>query len=605
MRFRSKVKNGYQIFAVSGVNTISFAIHADAADTSGLLGFAVERVDHTENERYLMPGFKVFESVIPVPDESIVVSTWEHPVQSLVWDDFTAKPDHDYSYYFRPIKGRARNLDRSAAPLEIRVKTEALFDKKATHQIFFNRGVASSQAYQRRFGNVKPDELSPEKEAEALEWLSRKLDDAMLQFIQSAKSGDTLLGCFYEFRFEPVALELKAAHDRGVKVQIIMDAKVNESTDKKGVFHESFPREDNLRTVKKAKLPAACVIKREARPGAIAHNKFMVLLKGAQAKPAEVWTGSANLSNGGIYGQTNAGHWVRDKATAEAFTAYWNVLKDDPGGQDGDDGATTRSKNKALREAVEAVTPPPVDWEALPEGITTVFSPHSSKEVLQMYATMVDKATDLSCITLAFGINKTFKVMLEDNRSTDHIAFFLLEKQDKPNSRSTAPFVQLGASNNVYMAWGSYLKDPIRQWTRETNNRILGFNSHVAYVHSKFMLKDPLGDDPITVCGSANFSDPSQNDNDENMLIIRGDQRVADIYFTEFNRLFNHFYFRSVVEALRSRETPAQRDASLFLKEDDTWLEKYKPGKFRQKRVAMFTRMKGFTSLPPLPAPQA
>ncbi len=35
------------------------------------------------------------------------------------------------------------------------------------------------------------------------------------------------------------------------------------------------------------------------------------------------------------------------------------------------------------------------------------------------------------------------------------------------------------------------------------------------------------------------------NSNDENMLIIRGDQRVADIYLTEFNRLFNHYSFRS------------------------------------------------------------
>ena len=73
----------------------------------------------------------------------------------------------------------------------------------------------------------------------------------------------------------------------------------------------------------------------------------------------------------------------------------------------------------------------------------------------------------------------------------------------------------------------------------------------MSYIHSKFLLMDPLGDDPIVVTGSANFSDASTNDNDENMLIIRGDQRVADIYFTEFNRLFNHYYFRSVQEETR------------------------------------------------------
>ena len=73
----------------------------------------------------------------------------------------------------------------------------------------------------------------------------------------------------------------------------------------------------------------------------------------------------------------------------------------------------------------------------------------------------------------------------------------------------------------------------------------------MSYIHSKFLLMDPLGSDPIVVTGSANFSDASTNDNDENMLVIRGNRRVADIYFTEFNRLFNHYYFRAVQERTR------------------------------------------------------
>jgi phosphatidylserine/phosphatidylglycerophosphate/cardiolipin synthase-like enzyme len=44
------------------------------------------------------------------------------------------------------------------------------------------------------------------------------------------------------------------------------------------------------------------------------------------------------------------------------------------------------------------------------------------------------------------------------------------------------------------------------------------------------MLVDPLCDDPLIITGSANFSDASTTKNDENMLVIRGDTRVADIY---------------------------------------------------------------------------
>jgi phosphatidylserine/phosphatidylglycerophosphate/cardiolipin synthase-like enzyme len=574
MRFKSSVTGGYQVFAVTGVNTISFAIDASAANTAKLLGFAVERIDPTENEQYYMQGFKVFPSVISQPTPHITVSTFDHPVQSFVWDDFTAKPGRKYKYIFHPLKGKPKNLDRISTPIEIEVKTEPLFDDTAKHQVFFNRGVASSQAYERKFGNHKPDDLSPAKRQEALDWLSRELDDAILKFIGAAKSGDTLLCCFYEFRYAPVAQALKDAIGRGVNVRIIVDCKENGYTDDKGKDHPSFPREENLALIKSVGLPKANIIQRDARTSAIAHNKFMVLLTGQPQGPTELWTGSTNISLGGIFGQTNVGHWVRDKNIASRFAAYWNLLASNPGAKSGDAQAVGRQKNKTFREGVEAIFNLPVDWEQLAQGIAPAFSPRNDLDVLTMYAKMVDEATKLSCITLAFGINNEFK-------------------KDAPNPKSPQTFININSKQNVYKAWGSYLKDPVYQWARETNNRALEFNTHVAYIHSKFLLKDPLGLDPIVVTGSANFSDDSQKENDENMLIIRGEQRVADIYFTEFNRLFNHYYFRSVAEALSGQPAANQED-SLMLAEDDSWLTKYAPGKLRFKRVQMFKQMQGF-----------
>ena len=595
MRFKSKPTNGYQVFAVSGVNTISFAIDAVGANTAGLLGFAVERLDPTENEQYYMYGFKVFQSVIPQPTPQTVVSTFDHPVQSFVWDDFTAKPARKYKYIFHPLKGRPKNLDRNEPPIEISVETEPLFDDAATHQVFFNRGVASSQAYVRRFGNLKPDDQpTPAKRQEAYDWLSRELDDAILKFIAAAQNGDTLLCCFYEFRYKPVVEALNDAIGNGVNVQIIVDAKVNEYTDKGGVFHESFPRKENLEMIQSVGLPDNGVTRREARTSAIAHNKFMVLLKGPAQTPAEVWTGSTNISLGGIFGQTNVGHWVRDGNLAAQFAAYWNLLKDDPGGKDADTLSVSKQKNKLFRQNVEALFNVSTDWPQLPQGITPAFSPRNDTDVLTMYATMVDAATDLSCITLAFGINKEFKEQLKDNTPASHIAFFLLEKKDAPNPNNPDAFIAINSKQNVYKAWGSYLKDKLYQWAKETNNRALQFNTHVAYIHSKFLLKDPLGLDPIVATGSANFSDDSQKENDENMIVIRGDQRVADIYFTEFNRLFNHYYFRSVMETLNAGQPPAPQDDSLFLVEKDTWLAKYTPGKLRYKRVQEYKKMQGF-----------
>jgi phosphatidylserine/phosphatidylglycerophosphate/cardiolipin synthase-like enzyme len=597
MRFRSDRTGGYQVLAVSGTNTISFAIDADEDSTEGLLGFAVERSDPKENQRFYVYGFKVFQSVIPRPDEQTKVTTFDHPIQSFVWDDFTVKPDREYEYFFHPLKGTPKNLDRSAPPIAIKVRTEPQFST-LEHDVFFNRGVASSQAYVREFGNKKPDELEGEERERALEWLSRKLDDALLKFIDAARKGDTLLCCFYEFRYRPVADALKKALGRGVKVRLIVDAKKNKPKDKDGNIQPSFPRTENLAMIKQVGIPKQSVILRQARTANIQHNKFMVLLKGEGQVPEEVWTGSTNISDGGIHGQTNVGHWVRDKATAQKFKEYWEILSADPGGRERDDTSKVKQRNKEFRTEVEEILSPPETWADLEQGITPIFSPRTGSDVLDMYVRMVDEAKDLSCITLAFGINKTFKKLLADNRTNSHIAFFLLEKEDKPNKRAKDPFIPLNARNNVYQAFGSYIDDPLYQWAQETNTRKLKLNSHVSYIHSKFLLKDPLSNDPIVVTGSANFSDASTNDNDENMLVIRGNQRVADIYFTEFNRLFYHYYFRSVRERTARLLSAADRrktdQQTLFLSETDEWLKGYKRGSLKQKRVDIFKRMDGF-----------
>jgi phosphatidylserine/phosphatidylglycerophosphate/cardiolipin synthase-like enzyme len=123
---------------------------------------------------------------------------------------------------------------------------------------------------------------------------------------------------------------------------------------------------------------------------------------------------------------------------------------------------------------------------------------------------------------------------------------------------------------------------------------MLGLNTHVSYVHSKFLLVDPLSDDPIVVTGSANFSKPSTTENDENMIVVRGDRRTADIYLTEFNRIFNHYYFRSVTEATAG-QPQSVTDASLFLAENASWQQKYEAGSLRAKRLALYASMSGFT----------
>lgn len=599
MRFKSQKKDGFQVFAVAGVNTVSFGITATATARKGLLGFAVERIDPKRDQQFFVQGMKVFPSVIPNPEVGTRVSTKDHPIQSFVWDDFTARDDSTYTYNFYPVRGKPKKLDHSAEPIPITIKTEKLFSK-STHDIFFNRGVASSQAYAREFHNVPPRKIKDKNERDrALQWLSRELDEALLGFINQARSGDELLGCFYEFRYEPAATALRAALKKGVKVHLVVDTKDNSYTDKKGKFHEAFPRKENLEMLDKHSFPRSSVEHREMRSNDIQHNKFMVLTRKGQQHAAEVWTGSTNLSDGGIHGQTNVGHWVRDREVANAFRAYWQMLATDPGATDGKT-AQGRAANKAFTDAVEALSPTLYPDDEVAPGITPIFSPRRGQKMLERYVSMLDGAATHGCITLAFGVGELFRKALLTHTASSPLTFLLLEKEDKPNpnSKKKDKWEPVNSRNNVYKAFGSHLdidNGAVYQFARESNNRALEMNQHVAYIHSKFLLMDPLGADPIVVTGSANFSEPSTTGNDENMLIIRGDRRVADIYFTEFNRLFFHYYFRTTVtitSRMRAESTTTPKKAPQFLSETpEEWLKDYQPGKLKDKRVAMFSGM--------------
>lgn len=59
------------------------------------------------------------------------------------------------------------------------------------------------------------------------------------------------------------------------------------------------------------------------------------------------------------------------------------------------------------------------------------------------------------------------------------------------------------------------------------------------------------------------------------MLVIRGDTRVADIYFGEFMRSFAHYAFREAVYIHAQRGAAAEDWRPQDLAADASWLKRY------------------------------
>ena len=65
------------------------------------------------------------------------------------------------------------------------------------------------------------------------------------------------------------------------------------------------------------------------------------------------------------------------------------------------------------------------------------------------------------------------------------------------------------------------------------------------------------------------------------MLVIRGDLQVADTYFTEFGRLFQHFYARYWATQMYAQGADADGG---FLAEDAGWQTAYTTGTKGRRR---------------------
>ena len=112
----------------------------------------------------------------------------------------------------------------------------------------------------------------------------------------------------YEFRYLPVGKAFKDAADAGADIDIRYPA-------------QSY-KDDNEAMIKKAHIKSLCT-PQKSRAG-IRHNKFIVLIH--RDKPVAVWTGSTNISAGGIFGHSNVGHTIWDDDIAQRYLEFWERL---------------------------------------------------------------------------------------------------------------------------------------------------------------------------------------------------------------------------------------------------------------------------------------
>ncbi|MBI5890678.1 MAG: hypothetical protein HZB47_08375 [Nitrosomonadales bacterium] len=539
--------------AIAGTHVVLLGMNLPKSKCPGLLGFAIRRYDRTEGEAYWLSGYKTFASVVPDPAPGVQYSSRRHPIQGFTWSDFSAKPGYDYTYEVVAMRGTPAAPEESER-VSVDIRTESESPSGSKHHVHFNRGAAASQEYTRRFGEKSPEEAGQA----AFDWLSRGAAEAIGNFIgRAADAGWGLRVCAYEFTEERVLQALKDAHKRNADVRILYHAR-NDST-----------RTGNEEAIRKFALSRICK-PRNAKGLSLSHNKVIVLTKGGKAQA--VLTGSTNFSKGGIYGHSNVVHVCEDNKIAAQYLWLWDEL----------------AKNEDRRYAAPVLaerTPLPDEKSA---GTWPIFSPRSDLSALEWYATQAREGKGALFMTFAFGMNDLFQDAYRDGNAK--LRYSLMEKMSGPTKTpaqkkaNEARIIALRKMEENKFAIGSQLQEgAFGRWLDES---LTGLNANVKYLHTKYMLVDPLGKNPLVVSGSANFSDASTLSNDENMLIIRGDTRVADIYLGEFMRLYRHYAFR---DWLSSQPENRQTEAKVsHLDENNLWWKRYFGTSFASRQRAYF-----------------
>ncbi len=299
-------QDGLTVQVIAGSHAVIIAIDLADEKRPGCLGFSIQKTILGPKSAPLPPEkqksywlYTILRFPKDTADADLTPNTMDRsPMQRFRWSDLVVGPGESYRY---TVVAQYGSWNKLVAGAQVQVEVTTEDPNSPSTAVFFNRGAAASEAYNREFGNLDPEKLPPDKQKAAYAWLSHGLEEALLAFL--AQATDKTFGlhaAVYEFQKPNLLQGLKAAIDRGVQVQAVYHHRKANAKDDTWKKNDDAVQANGL---------AGVSVPRSANPqNAISHNKFVVLLK--NGAPIAVWTGSTNWTDGAIYGQLNVGHAI-------------------------------------------------------------------------------------------------------------------------------------------------------------------------------------------------------------------------------------------------------------------------------------------------------
>lgn len=523
-------QDDFRVKAYAGTNGVLLAMDLAESRRKGLLGFAIEKQQGAKPWLFLFNSLTFPDKAHTFPQFHATPSD-KAPLQKFRWADYAVNPGMTIHYRVHLAYG-SPDAPQLGEALELTIRSDD--GHPANQSVIFNRAVAASQAFQRKFpeldalisANKKlPIEAWPDA---ARQWLENGLLGRLQGFIERATDGQWALDiAIYEYQLQAIIDTVNAAFDRGVQVRVLYHARPDDE-------------DTTINEASLAKLPATS--KRGRVTHNIFHNKFIVLSRlegGSERHPQAVLCGSTNFTANGVYRQANVVHVLDDSTVSASYLKTFEQIWAEPA-----DVGVTRdwiTQHNPMNPA---------------QPLFAGFSPRTGGADLREFVDIIEGAKKDLLFVTAFALPDAILNALLGQPHDDILRYGL--------QNTVSRITGFHADRTAEFAATALLNTGLEGWLREN---MKGQKGNLL-LHTKAVVIDFTSDSPTIISGSHNLSTSASNGNDENYLIIRGDTDLADRYGLELLRFYEHYRFRYFAKKLALKQVQP-------LAADDRWTNDY------------------------------
>lgn len=522
------------------------------------VGFQIERRNDTNQQVTLLVN-RIPPKAGQGPVQPTGISSAQSPIRRCIWTDHSVAATDSVSYRVTAMTGAADGpftIDATSASAWT-APMVASGDAGGGLAAYFNRGTLMSQIVSRFVnGDVSDASLRNFLTQLATPGFPARLylaGDALhqiLQFLRDAdRRGSAIHAAIYEMNDQELIDALKPFGSRG---------------------HILLGNGDGTKPTVAPELVAAGLdvkhrdLSHHGKSSPSVHNKFVVESDAAGKNASRVLTGSTNWTTTGLCTQLNNVLIIEDAVIASRYLDQWGKLI-----AAGDD----------MPASLIATNSTPTNDNNISLYFAATNNQAEFKPVLDLIAGAKEGALFLMFMP---GQSPLLEALLGRSQQNDIYVRGVISTMMPTNNGDIVAVggqvVKSGAPaqsfhDNVELPAGVSAKDHPSWEETEFNVQEIHAAHMMAIVHSKVIVIDPFSDQCTVITGSHNFSASASQKNDENLVIVRGNKKLAQAYALHINGVYDGYSWRAFLGS--------GGDADQIYKPLDGW----KPGGSRAQEL--------------------